>query len=242
MPSPNFTALVLARGGSKRIKRKNMQDLAGKPLLYWTLRYAQLCPYIENTIVSSDDLEILNYVSGFQNVWTIERPAHLASDTSTDLEAFEHCLTQAKSEFITVNDYVVHLRATNPFRKLSWMEDIIEKLLKDPEIDTVRSVELAEITPFKMWLPDDKGIIEPVCSVSGIQFAHSMPKQVLPKVYWQNAHLDIIRKDVLMSNQIVGKKIFGYLTPPDLPDIDLLHDLEIAREFFAELIDDGLTE
>jgi len=241
MPRPNYTAVVLARGGSKRIKRKNMQDLAGKPLLYWTLKYAQTCPHIENTIISSDDHEIISYAEKFPGVQTIKRPAHLATDTSTDLDAFEHCLKQARSTKIKVNEYIVHLRATNPFRKLSWMDEITTKLRDDPEIDTVRSVELAKITPYKMWLPDKAGIIEQVCSVEGLEFAHSMPKQILPTVYWQNAHLDVIRKDVLLSNRIVGEKIFGYETPADLPDIDLLNDLEMAREFFADWIDVNLT-
>ena len=240
MSSIRCTAFILARGGSKRIKRKNMQLLAGQPLLFWTIKYAEVCPHIGNTILSSDDTEILEYASQFSNVTTIKRPENLATDISPDLEAFDHCLRMARMRDIPVNEYVVHLRATNPFRKLFWMDEIVATLRDNPEIDTVRSIEPAATTPYKMWHQDDRDFLEPVCTAPEVPFAHSMPKQLLPDVYWQNAHLDIIRKDVLLSNRIVGDKIYGYRTVGGLPDIDLPLDLETARDFFADLVDGKL--
>jgi CMP-N-acetylneuraminic acid synthetase len=217
-----------------------MCELAGHPLLYWTIKFGQVCSHIDSVVVSSNEPEILQYCETFKNVKIIERPQELSDDHSQDIEAFEHCLSELKKLKHKVNDYVVHLRATNPFRKLWWMDEIIQILSTRPDIDTIRSVEEAADTPFKMWLRDDQKLMSPVAPINDIPFAHSQPRQNLPKSYRQNAHLDIIRTDVLSAGKIVGKKIYGYETVNDLPDIDLPVDLQVARENFSDLIDQTL--
>ncbi len=53
--------LILARGGSKRIPKKNMATIAGRPLIYWTIEAAKRSNTIDRIVVSSDDSEILEY-------------------------------------------------------------------------------------------------------------------------------------------------------------------------------------
>lgn len=53
-----FLAVIPARGGSKRLPRKNVLDLAGKPLIAWTIEAAKNSKYIDHFIVSTDDQEI----------------------------------------------------------------------------------------------------------------------------------------------------------------------------------------
>ena len=242
MNTVRCTALLLARGGSKRIIGKNMCELAGKPLIYWSIKYAQMCPHIENIVISSDDRDILHYSRSFGEIVTVERPEHLAGDFSSDLEGFTHCLNALKDSDTKVNEYIVHLRATNPFRKLVWMEDIIQILRKNPKIDTVRSIELASDTPFKMWFKGKGQLIKPAVTLKDKPFSHSLPKQSLPIAFRQNAHLDIIKLSVLKADKIVGDNIYGYETESSLPDIDLPLDLQVAREHFSELIDKALIE
>ena len=122
------------------------------------------------------------------------------------------------------------------------MDEIMEILKNKPEIDTVRSVEEASDTPFKMWFKSDSQLMKPVVNIPSVPFAHSMPKQALPKVYRQNAHLDVIKTSVVRDQKIVGDHIYGYETEDNLPDIDLPIDLTIAREHFGELIDKSLTD
>ena len=53
-------ALIPARGGSKGIKMKNIKEFNGKPLIYWSIKIAKECKFINRTIVSTDNLDIKN--------------------------------------------------------------------------------------------------------------------------------------------------------------------------------------
>ena len=75
-------AIVPARGGSKRLPRKNLLPLHGKPLIVWTIESGLKSKYVDRLIVSSDDPEILA-VAKHSRAETIERPAALASQTSS---------------------------------------------------------------------------------------------------------------------------------------------------------------
>ena len=77
-----FLAIIHARGGSKRLPRKNVLDLNGKPLIVYTIEAGLKSKYIDKVIVTSDDTEILNISKKF-GADTIKRPEELANDTAT---------------------------------------------------------------------------------------------------------------------------------------------------------------
>ena len=79
--------LVLARGGSKRIPRKNMMPIAGHPLIYWTIEAAKRSSAIDTIVVSSDDSEILTFAET-EEVESIIRPEELSEDHSSVLLIF----------------------------------------------------------------------------------------------------------------------------------------------------------
>jgi GTP:adenosylcobinamide-phosphate guanylyltransferase len=78
-------SIIPARGGSKGLPRKNIIDLNGKPLIGWTIEASLKSKYITDTIVSSDDEEILN-ISQKYGVNTLKRPEELATDIEYDLK------------------------------------------------------------------------------------------------------------------------------------------------------------
>ena len=84
-----FLAIIPARGGSKRLPRKNLLDLCGKPLIAWSIEAALKSKYISKVIVSSDDEEILNIAKEYKADF-IKRPDELASDTATTFDALKH--------------------------------------------------------------------------------------------------------------------------------------------------------
>ena len=77
-----FLGIIPARGGSKRLPRKNILNLCGKPLISWSIEAGLKSKYIDKVVVSSDDTEILN-ISNELKVQVIKRPDELARDTST---------------------------------------------------------------------------------------------------------------------------------------------------------------
>ena len=84
-------ALIPARGGSKRLPRKNMLPLNGKPLIEWTSDAAKNSKYIDLIVVTSDSDEVLQFSKGL-NVASLKRPDFLASDTASSIDVALHAL------------------------------------------------------------------------------------------------------------------------------------------------------
>ncbi len=144
-----FLAIVPARGGSKRLPRKNVLDLAGKPLIAWSIEAGLKSKYIDKVIVTSDDNEILDIAKKFGSD-IIKRPDELASDTTTSFDAIKHTLDNLERY-----DYVILLQPTSPLRSEDHIDEAIE-LLDSKEAAAIVSV--CEMDHSPLWsntLPED---------------------------------------------------------------------------------------
>jgi len=148
-----FLAIIPARGGSKRLPRKNVLDLAGKPLIAWTIEAALKSKYIDKVVVSSDDDEILA-ISTDHHANTLKRPKYLASDTATTFDAVKYAIEQNEQY-----GYIILLQATSPLRNSKHIDEAIE-LLMEKEADAVISV--CEMDHSPLWsntLPSDGSMV-----------------------------------------------------------------------------------
>lgn len=144
-----FLAIIPARGGSKRLPRKNVLDLCGKPLITWSIEAGLNSKYIDKVVVSSDDDEILEISRKF-GAETIKRPDELASDTATTFDAIKHTIDNLEKY-----DYIVLLQPTSPLRDQKHIDEAIE-LLVEKNADAVVSV--CEMDHSPLWsntLPQD---------------------------------------------------------------------------------------
>src|SRR3989344_4667559 len=89
-------AIVLARGGSKRIPGKNIRPVFGKPLIAWTIEAAKKSKYIDRIIVSTDDSKIAQVAKKYGADVPFKRPEDLSSDTATSISAILHTLKWIK--------------------------------------------------------------------------------------------------------------------------------------------------
>ena len=90
-----------------------MLDLAGKPLIAWTIEAGLKSKYIDKVIVTSDDDEILDIAKQYGSD-TIKRPDKLASDTATSFDAIKHTIDNVEKY-----DYIILLQPTSPLRTQS---------------------------------------------------------------------------------------------------------------------------
>jgi CMP-N,N'-diacetyllegionaminic acid synthase len=147
------------------------------------------------------------------------RPSEFATDSATDLEVFTHAL-----EFLAETGYspeiVVQLRATSPVRTLAVVQAAVLRMLEDPSADSLKSVSPVDKSPYKMWRIAETEL-KPLLEVPGMPEAHSMPRQILPKVYTGNGYIDIIRpRAILEQRSMVGKRILPYVIEEECFDLD----------------------
>ena len=110
---------IPARGGSKGIKKKNLADLKGKPLLQHTIEFAIKLKnnnLISEIFVSSDSEEILNFSSSFQNINLIKRPKSLSGSESRTVDGIIDLIR--KASYIKDSDAILTLQPTSPYRSV----------------------------------------------------------------------------------------------------------------------------
>ena len=113
-------AIILARGGSKGIPKKNLKLFCGKPLIAWTILQAKLSKKISNVYVSSDSSEILN-ISKKYGAKVIKRPSNISGDKAKSESAILHALKVLGSN----QKGIVMLEPTAPLRSPKDLDECI---------------------------------------------------------------------------------------------------------------------
>src|ERR1700733_12258823 len=96
MTQPFYLGLIPARGGSKRIPRKNMALLGGKPLISYTIEAALSSHRLSEVLVSTDDKEIAEYARSLGAETPFMRPPELAQDQSPTIDVVLHALSMTE--------------------------------------------------------------------------------------------------------------------------------------------------
>lgn len=207
--------VVPARGGSKRLPRKNIAFLGGKPLIVWTLRAARASNALDRVIVTTDDLEIANVIQMYNeeegdNVFVWMRPSQLARDETPMLPVILNVYNSNPA------DIIVTLQPTSPFRKPEAIATAIS-LLRSTKADSVFSVTEA---------PDDLAF----------EVGHANRLRKLPNVVVPNGSLFLITGEALERGESWFSGLaYGYSMPKDESlDIDTQLDLEIAKMILGQ--------
>jgi N-acylneuraminate cytidylyltransferase len=230
----DILAIVPARGGSKGIQRKNLLDIAGKPLVGYSIEHALQCRLVTRTICSTDDEEIASVAREFGAEVPFQRPAEYATDLATDLQVFAHALEWLEANEGYTPELVVHLRATDPVRKPEKIDLAIQKMLEHPEADSLRSISLSLHVPYKMWRIE-RGYLQPLIELEGIREAHSMPRQMLPPTYEHVGYVDVIRaRTISQHGSMVGGVVLPYLIDEPTYDLDYPHQIPALERALRE--------
>lgn len=235
-------ALIPARGGSKRIPRKNIVDVGGKPFIAWTIEAAKKSRFISRIIVSTDDLEIAEVAKKYGAEVPFMRPKEISEDLTPDLPVFEHLLKWCKEKEGTVLDIVAHLRVnTGLFRTSEDIDKGIELLLAHPEYDSVRALIPAPLHPLKTYRLEGNTLApfvpqDVAQKLSGVREPFNEPVQKLPKAYAAAGYFSAIRpRAILDGHSMTGKRVLGYMVPAkNALDIDEPEELAFARFLLSQ--------
>lgn len=121
-------AVIPARGGSKRIPRKNIRDFCGKPIIAYSIEAALGSGLFDRVIVSTDDEEIAAVARAFGAETPFIRPASLADDHTGTNAVVKHAIIWHQERNQSV-DYACCIYATAPFIQVSYLKEGFEKLV-----------------------------------------------------------------------------------------------------------------
>ena len=230
-------AVILARGGSKGIPKKNLSLLGDKPLVTHMIEKCLNVSkqYNMDVLVSSDSEEIIE-VSKKAGAWVpFRRPKELALDNSLSLDAVQHALIKAESILKKTYDLIIYAQPTSPLCRESDFVKCIDSLINDKTLESCVPITPVSTHPFKMKriLNDDR-----IVNYIDQGFEEMRGRQTLPKVYKRAGSIYVSRRDVVMyKNTLVGDPCKGLIVPYSTAiDIDRLEDLELARIFYKKSI------
>lgn len=226
----DIIAIVPARGGSKRLPRKNVLPLAGKPLIQWTLDAAKASGVIDLIMVTSDDVEVLD-IAEKANVKTIRRPDELAGDTATSMDAILHALSFLETEGITAKRIML-LQPTSPLRRAEDIRAAVEKM-ESTEANGVISVCEADHSPLWCNTLDAKGRMNDFLRPEVV----GKRSQDLPINYRINGAIYLAVAEKLIANKsFLIDPCFSFEMPRERSiDIDVLFDLKFCEFIMSEL-------
>ncbi|MBE7175751.1 MAG: acylneuraminate cytidylyltransferase family protein [Mucilaginibacter polytrichastri] len=212
-------AIIPARGGSKRLKGKNVKMLDGKPMIEHTIRAAQGAKEITQIVVSTDSEEIAGIAKACGAWVPFLRPSFLAGDDAKSRDVFIYTLDVLASEYNIKTESVAILQPTSPLRTAVDIDRAVF-LFKQKSADSVISYTAQKKPPeWGMFLNND-GTFRPAFDKNG-----------LPDLYYPNGAIYIFDSGFLRANEsYYSPRSFAYvMNPDDSVDIDDEDDFHYAE-------------
>lgn len=221
MNKSTVLGIIPARGGSKGIPRKNIQELGGKPLIAWTIEAAKGALCIDRIIVSTEDEEIAAFARALGAEVPFIRPLELAADDTPGIDPIHHAIKELPGF-----DWALMLQPTSPFRTSSDIDGIFNYCQAHAAPSAVSVCEAGK-HPYWMYQRDEMDRLQPVIA-GRPEIAR---RQDLPSVYALNGALYLGQTDWLLKHKgFVGQETIGYVMPGERSlDLDTVQDWEWAE-------------
>jgi CMP-N-acetylneuraminic acid synthetase len=224
--------IIPARGGSKRIPRKNLLPLAGKALLGYSIEVAAQAGLFEDVIVSSDDEEILQLAESM-GVGTDRRPETLSGDNIRFVEVLKEYLL--RSEIRGRYENIACMLPTCPFRTLEDVQNAYRLFAEHPDEGFLVAVTEYDF-PIQLALDLDKNSMT-LSMRDPETYAQTTRSQSLSKTYHPNGAIYLATiASFLRTGTFFSHPLIGYVMPPSRSfDIDDPYQFRIAECMMREM-------
>lgn len=206
--------VIPARGGSKGIPYKNIKELAGKPLICYSIDVARQFTTDENICVTTDDDKIIEVVENYGLKVPFKRPDYLATDTCGSNEVIQHAY-QFFEQQGKHYDAILLLQPTSPFRKVEFLNEAVA--LYDDTIDMVTSVMHAKCNPYYDGFEDNAEGLLTISKGDGT----IERRQDAPAVWQLNGSIYVINPEMLMKKGLGGFDRIRKYPMSDLYSVDI---------------------
>lgn len=216
----NILVVIPARGGSKKIPRKNLRLLGHKPLLYYSINNALKSKFGIDIFVSSEDDEILNTAEKF-GAKTHKRNENIADDKTTLDPVIYDCYLHAKN--IEEKEYhiIITMQPTSPLLLTKSLDKAIQKIINDNEIDTI--IAAKDATHLSWKKENDKYLPN---------YTERVNRQYLTPEFIETGAFLITRNDIISENNRIGKNVdLALLSGGEKIDIDTYEDWNLCEYY-----------
>jgi YrbI family 3-deoxy-D-manno-octulosonate 8-phosphate phosphatase len=231
MKKEKILAIIPARGGSKGIPRKNVQLVAGKPLIHYSIEHARRTQEISRIIVSTDDPEIGAVARG-DGAEVISRPAEISGDESPSELALTHVLETLREKEEYHPDLVVFLQATSPLRQ-PWDIERAIATLRQAGADSLFSACPAHAF---LWRREPSGLRS-----FNYDFRRRPRRQEAPEDFLENGSIYVFKPWVLeqTGNRLGGKIAIYLMNALDSLQVDGKEELSLIGQILLQRMGAG---
>jgi CMP-N,N'-diacetyllegionaminic acid synthase len=226
---PLVLAVVPARGGSKRLPRKNIIKIGEHPMIAYSIMAANDSKLITDWLVSSEDDEILEVARQYGASTPFKRPEYLATDEVRNIDVALHALEYMENEKGIKYDIIVLLQPTAPIRSAKHIDEAVIKLWES-DLPTLAAVK----GPFQKRDPVLKRI-----DADGNLVAYCNDPELDSRepFYIYNAALYAVKRDYFVAEKkyISDKQVPLVMNKYYSTDVDELADLIVAEAYLEQI-------
>lgn len=222
-------AIIPCRSGSEGVKNKNIKKIFNKPLIYYSIKFAQNCKFIDKIILSTDSKKYKSISENYGLKVPFLRPKNISKKYSLDYHYITHVIQKIKKEDY-YPDYIIILRPTSPLRKIKELKSCLNKLEKNKNFDSLRSITKIDKSLYKTWYYENQKKIKPILkNDTNLKEPYDAPRQLLKSFYVHNGTYDIYKVNSGKKKFIQNKNIYGY-EMKNYIDIDNLNDFKFNKK------------
>ena len=227
--NPRVLAVIPARGGSKRLPRKNITKIGKHPMIAYSIMAANDAKLVTDLLVSSEDDEILEVARKYGASTPFKRPANLATDEVRNIDVVLHALEYMENEKGEKYDIIVLLQPTAPIRSAEHIDEAVKRLWES-DLPTLAAVK----GPFQKRDPvlkriDSDGNLVAYCNDPDLDNREPF--------FIYNAALYAVKRDFFISEKkyISERQVPLIMDKYYSTDVDELADLIIAEAYMEQL-------
>ncbi len=223
--------IIPARGGSKRIPRKNVRSFGGRPMIAWSIGAARESGVFDRVIVSTDDAEIATVARDWGAEAPFVRPAELADDHTPTVPVIRHAIGEVEATSGPV-ERACCVYATAPFLTAETLREGLEALRADASLEFAFGITRFDFPILRALALDDTGHVRMLWPEHELTRSQDLPPAYhdAGQFVWGTRQAWRTR-DRVYSSRTRGIVIPGWL----VQDIDTEADWEVAEWKFQAL-------
>jgi CMP-N,N'-diacetyllegionaminic acid synthase len=221
---------ICARGGSKGVKNKNIKEIAGKPLIAYTIEQAKSSGLFEHIVISTDSDDIANISKEYGAEVFFKRSDEMASDTAGKLDVIKDAFKRSEEYYNKKFDYLIDLDATAPLREVEDIVNSFKQFIENNNDNLITAMPSRRSPYFNLAEQDKNGKVY----LSKKLDSSIVRRQDAPKSYDMNASIYIWKRKTILNENSLFLDNTGLYIMPEERSIDI--DTELDSKFVEFLM------